>query len=157
MLIYKDKREGRGYKNKWRYTKSTLDIISKNGLNLGRVRKTKLFSYLTATFCYTEYIFHVKNKIVLKNNETYLRVIVVRRRLAQAPAGFGCSFLNASLYLHFLGDDKNYHPAPWISGHLKESQPSYIWYWMREGPYEIPRSCMEVNFRGLLTNPVSGL
>jgi len=53
------------------------------------------------------------------------------------------------------GNDKSYHPAPWISGHLQESQPSYIWYWMREGPYETPRSCMEVYFRGLQTNPVS--
>jgi len=52
-------------------------------------------------------------------------------------------------------DDKSYHPAPWINGHLQESQPSYIWYWMREGPYQIPRSCMEVNFRGFLTKPVS--
>ena len=34
----------------------------------------------------------------------------------------------------FLGDDKSYHPAPWISGDRMESQPSYIWYWMREGP-----------------------
>ncbi|XP_027057790.1 uncharacterized protein LOC113684595, partial [Pocillopora damicornis] len=32
------------------------------------------------------------------------------------------------------GDDKSYHPAPWISGDRMESQPSYIWYWMREGP-----------------------
>ena len=34
----------------------------------------------------------------------------------------------------FLGDDKSYHPAPWISGDRMESQPSYIWYWMKEGP-----------------------
>lgn len=53
------------------------------------------------------------------------------------------------------GNDRSYHPAPWINGHLQERQPSYIWYWMREGPYQIPRSCMEVNFRGILTNPVS--
>ncbi|XP_066014989.1 uncharacterized protein [Pocillopora verrucosa] len=52
-------------------------------------------------------------------------------------------------------DDMEYHPAPWINGHLKERQPSYIWYWMREGPLEIPSSCKEVYFRGLLTNPVS--
>lgn len=52
-------------------------------------------------------------------------------------------------------DDKHYHPAPWINGHLKEAQPSHIWYWIREGPYEIPRSCMEVNFRGLQTNLLS--
>ena len=54
------------------------------------------------------------------------------------------------------GDDPEYHPAPWISGHLQESQPTYIWYWMREGPYKLPRSCMEVQFRGLQTNPVKG-
>ncbi|XP_073247149.1 uncharacterized protein [Porites lutea] len=52
-------------------------------------------------------------------------------------------------------NDRSYHPAPWINGHLQESQPSYIWYWIREGPYQIPKSCMEVSFRGLLTNPVS--
>ncbi|PFX13518.1 Disintegrin and metalloproteinase domain-containing protein 9 [Stylophora pistillata] len=52
-------------------------------------------------------------------------------------------------------DAKEYHPAPWIAGHLMERQPSYIWYWMREGPYKIPGSCKEVFFRGLLTNPVS--
>ncbi|KAL9951076.1 hypothetical protein ACROYT_G043672 [Oculina patagonica] len=61
----------------------------------------------------------------------------------------------SSWYGTITGDDKSYHPAPWISGHRQESQPSYIWYWMREGPYETPRSCMEVYFRGLQTNPVS--
>lgn len=64
--------------------------------------------------------------------------------------------LNNLFYRHLLGNDKSYHPAPWINGHLQERQPSYIWYWMREGPYETPRSCMEVYFRGLQTNPVSG-
>ncbi|KAJ7386461.1 metalloendopeptidase [Desmophyllum pertusum] len=53
------------------------------------------------------------------------------------------------------GDDKSYHPAPWMSGHLQERQPLYIWYWMREGPYQIPSSCKDVYFRGLQTNPVS--
>ncbi|XP_074614387.1 uncharacterized protein LOC141874129 [Acropora palmata] len=52
-------------------------------------------------------------------------------------------------------DDPFFHPAPWMNGHLQESQPSHIWYWVREGPFQFPRSCMEVNFRGLLTNPVS--
>ncbi|RMX44841.1 hypothetical protein pdam_00009262 [Pocillopora damicornis] len=52
-------------------------------------------------------------------------------------------------------DDKGYHPAPWIKGHLMEHQPSYIWYWMREGPYKVPTSCKEVYFRGLLSKSVS--
>ncbi|RMX54469.1 hypothetical protein pdam_00013189 [Pocillopora damicornis] len=52
-------------------------------------------------------------------------------------------------------DDMEYYPAPWINGHLQERRPSYIWYWMREGPHETPSSCKEVYFRGLLTNPVS--
>ena len=46
------------------------------------------------------------------------------------------------------GDDRTYHPAPWISMKLMESQPEFIWYWMREGPYVIPQSCMEVQMRG---------
>lgn len=53
------------------------------------------------------------------------------------------------------GDDKGYHPAPWIKGHLMEHQPSYIWYWMREGSYKVPSSCKEVYFRGLLSKSVS--
>ena len=57
---------------------------------------------------------------------------------------------------HVSGDDKGYHPAPWIKGHLMEHQPSYIWYWMREGPYKVPSSCKEVYFRGLLSKSVSG-
>lgn len=44
------------------------------------------------------------------------------------------SFPLLSFIYFFLGDDKSYHPAPWISGDRMESQPSYIWYWMREGP-----------------------
>ena len=60
------------------------------------------------------------------------------------------------VFIFLLGDDKSHHPAPWMNGHLQERQPLYIWYWMREGPYQIPSSCKDVYFRGLQTNPVSG-
>ena len=84
-------------------------------------------------------------------------IIIMLMLMLVLIAQVGTRLKRLIVFAFFLGDDKNYHPAPWISGHLKESEPSYIWYWMREGPYQIPRSCMEVNFRGLLTNPVSGL
>lgn len=44
---------------------------------------------------------------------------------------------------------KKYHPAPWIYGKDKEQCPTYIWYWMREGEYGPPRSCMEVMTRSI--------
>lgn len=44
---------------------------------------------------------------------------------------------------------KKYHPAPWIFGKDKEQCPTYIWYWMREGEYGPPRSCMEVMTRSI--------
>ncbi|XP_048584529.1 uncharacterized protein LOC5514577 [Nematostella vectensis] len=53
------------------------------------------------------------------------------------------------------GDVYNYHPAPWIQGNQMEEQPSHIWYWMREGDYRLPRSCMEVQMRGLQTVPAA--
>ena len=56
-----------------------------------------------------------------------------------------------------LGDDKVYHPAPWINAHLAEKQPEYIWYWMREGLWQLPRSCMEIQMRGLQTTPLNGI
>ena len=55
------------------------------------------------------------------------------------------------------GDEAQYHPAPWIYGHLMPSHPTHIWYWMREGIFQLPRSCMEVQFRGLGTTPVKSM
>lgn len=55
-------------------------------------------------------------------------------------------------------DDKvDYHPAPWISGNQMENQPAYIWYWMREGPIKIPKSCSELQMRGYETTPLKGI
>ena len=51
---------------------------------------------------------------------------------------------------------KKYHPAPWISGKDKEQCPTYIWYWMREGEYGPPRSCMEIKTRSIGKEGVSG-
>ncbi|XP_032229700.2 uncharacterized protein LOC5505409 [Nematostella vectensis] len=53
------------------------------------------------------------------------------------------------------GNERNYHPAPWINGYQMESQPTHIWYWMREGLFQLPRSCMEVQMRGLQTIPAA--
>jgi len=50
---------------------------------------------------------------------------------------------------------KKYHPAPWIYGKDKEQCPTYIWYWMREGAYGPPRSCMEVKTRSVGKEGVS--
>ncbi|KAK3716434.1 hypothetical protein QZH41_016845, partial [Actinostola sp. cb2023] len=61
----------------------------------------------------------------------------------------------SSWYGTITGNDKKYHPAPWIVGHLMERQPEYIWYWMREGPWQLPRSCMEIQIRGLQTTPLN--
>ncbi|KAK3698442.1 hypothetical protein QZH41_010011 [Actinostola sp. cb2023] len=70
--------------------------------------------------------------------------------------------LSTSVYAYYYiyygtitGNDKNYHPAPWIRGYLMEKQPEYIWYWMREGPWQLPRSCMEIQMRGLQTTPLN--
>ena len=46
------------------------------------------------------------------------------------------------------GNSHWYHPAPWIANLAQmESHPQFIWYWMREGSYQIPRSCMEIRLR----------
>ncbi|KAK3716436.1 hypothetical protein QZH41_016844, partial [Actinostola sp. cb2023] len=61
----------------------------------------------------------------------------------------------SSWYGTITGNDKKYHPAPWIVGHLMEIQPEYIWYWMREGPWQLPRSCMDIQMRGFRTTPLN--
>ena len=43
------------------------------------------------------------------------------------------------------GDDEKYHPAPWIKKF--ERHPELIWYWMREGTYQIPKTCLEMKRR----------
>ena len=67
--------------------------------------------------------------------------------------------LKSICYIHsfVLGDDTNYHPAPWINARLAEKQPEYIWYWMREGLWQLPRSCMEIQMRGLQTTTLNGI
>ena len=57
----------------------------------------------------------------------------------------------------FTASMKKYHPAPWIYGKDKEQCPTYIWYWMREGEYGPPRSCMEVMTRSIGKEGASGL
>lgn len=57
---------------------------------------------------------------------------------------------------YFTASMKKYHPAPWIYGTDKEQCPTYIWYWMREGEYAPPRSCMEVKTRSIGKEGVSG-
>ena len=49
------------------------------------------------------------------------------------------------------------HPAPWIYSKDKEQCPTYIWYWMREGVYGPPRSCMEVMTRSIGKEGAAGL
>jgi len=48
------------------------------------------------------------------------------------------------------GNNRGYHPAPWIRGTLTEAEPEYIWYWMREGNYRTPSSCTEIRLRALV-------
>ncbi|XP_048582654.1 uncharacterized protein LOC116601185 isoform X2 [Nematostella vectensis] len=48
---------------------------------------------------------------------------------------------------------KEYHPAPWIFGKGKEEQPSRIWYWLREGEYRQPSSCMDILTRSAGEQP----
>ncbi|XP_065054894.1 uncharacterized protein LOC135683537 isoform X1 [Rhopilema esculentum] len=45
------------------------------------------------------------------------------------------------------GTNKGYHPAAWIGESHMEAKPEHIWYWMREGDYKIPSSCLEVKMR----------
>lgn len=52
----------------------------------------------------------------------------------------------------FEGNNKEYHPAPWIYGAEQESQPAHIWYWVREGEYKEPKSCMDILTRTLESN-----
>ena len=59
-------------------------------------------------------------------------------------------------YCSFSGDEKQYQPAPWIFGDLAPQHANHIWYWMREGPYEVPSSCMEVQRREFLIKPLKG-
>jgi len=56
----------------------------------------------------------------------------------------------------FAASIKKYHPAPWISGEDKERCPTYIWYWMREGEYAPPRSCMDIKTRNTGKEGVAG-
>lgn len=56
-----------------------------------------------------------------------------------------------------LANLKEYHPAPWIWGKEKETQPAYIWYWVREGVYQEPRSCMDILTRSFSKTAAKGL
>ncbi|XP_057304821.1 uncharacterized protein LOC130641845 isoform X1 [Hydractinia symbiolongicarpus] len=48
-----------------------------------------------------------------------------------------------------ITDNKaGYHPSAWIKGDLKMEKPESVWYWIREGDYHYPKSCLEVMFRG---------
>lgn len=38
--------------------------------------------------------------------------------------------------------------AYWISGHQMMERPEHVWYWMREGDYSYPASCLEIMYRG---------
>ncbi|XP_047127009.1 uncharacterized protein LOC101234350 [Hydra vulgaris] len=41
------------------------------------------------------------------------------------------------------------HTSKWIQGSMKMSFPEHIWYWVREGDYSHPSSCLELFFRSL--------
>ncbi|XP_031572100.1 uncharacterized protein LOC116306186 isoform X2 [Actinia tenebrosa] len=54
---------------------------------------------------------------------------------------FGMLTTSGDPFLNYWGTIaapyKRSHPAPWIDGHLKERNPGVIWYWMREGPWQV--------------------
>ena len=68
----------------------------------------------------------------------------------------GTKLVIIRLLCYFTASMKKYHPAPWIYGKDKEQCPTYIWYWVREGEYGPPRSCMEVKTRSIGKEGVSG-
>lgn len=61
---------------------------------------------------------------------------------------------NLKTTVNFTASMKKYHPAPWI--YEKEECPTYIWYWIREGEYAPPRSCMDIKTRSVGKEPVAG-
>nr|XP_047135037.1 uncharacterized protein LOC100199215 isoform X2 [Hydra vulgaris] len=41
------------------------------------------------------------------------------------------------------------HPSKWINEYMKMMFPEHVWYWIREGTYSYPPSCLNLLFRGL--------
>lgn len=53
-------------------------------------------------------------------------------------------------------NSKLFFPAPWLDGKDLEQHPVNIWYWVRERSYSPPRSCAEIQLRGLYSKPLTG-
>ncbi|XP_065647462.1 uncharacterized protein LOC100205261 isoform X2 [Hydra vulgaris] len=41
------------------------------------------------------------------------------------------------------------YPSKWIRENMKMDYPEHVWYWIREGTYSYPPSCLNLLFRGL--------
>lgn len=57
----------------------------------------------------------------------------------------------------FSSNSKIFYPAPWLDGNDLEQHPVNIWYWVREQNFKLPRSCLEVQLRGVQNKPVQGI
>jgi len=53
-----------------------------------------------------------------------------------------------------IANSKIFYPAPWLDGTDLEQHPLNIWYWVREQSYKLPRSCSEIQLRGVQNKPV---
>ncbi|PFX30175.1 Retinol dehydrogenase 8 [Stylophora pistillata] len=54
-----------------------------------------------------------------------------------------------------IANSKLFFPAPWLDGKDLEQHPVNIWYWVRERSYSPPRSCAEIQLRGLYSKPLT--
>ena len=78
--------------------------------------------------------------------------LLVSCRVVSCRIELLCFFL--SLRTHFMrffleANVTKYYPAPWINAKEQETHPVNIWYWVREQNFNIPRSCLEVQLRGV--------
>ncbi|XP_032217727.2 uncharacterized protein LOC5517368 isoform X2 [Nematostella vectensis] len=54
-------------------------------------------------------------------------------------------------YGTITGNDPKSYPAAWINEKEHERHPINIWYWMREGEYTVPSSCLKLQQQMLLS------
>ena len=77
---------------------------------------------------------------------------VVSSRIVSCRIELLCFFLSLRTdFMRFFleANVTKYYPAPWINAKEQETHPVNIWYWVREQNFNIPRSCLEVQLRGV--------
>ena len=91
-------------------------------------------------------------RIVLVSCRIGVSCRVVSSRIVSCRIELLCFFLSLRTdFMRFFleANVTKYYPAPWINAKEQETHPVNIWYWVREQNFNIPRSCLEVQLRGV--------